>query len=605
MAAVLGRQLDSALLETVADLDERSFLEARAELCTREILEDVGGGHLRFVHDKMREVTYQGIGADRRRRNHLRAGQAMEARYRGTADIELLSAELAHHFTIGGDAHRAIDYLEKAGQQALASSANRESIQRFRAALALDAEAAHRSPAGAVRRATWERQIGEARFALTSLDESRESLLRALDDIELSFPRTKGRLVYGVLEQIATQVAHRLFPSRFIGAAGASAAAGARAETLAEGARIYETLLQIFYMASSPGPILYGAVRLLNLCELTGPSPALARAYAGIFGTAGVMGLHALARSYLGRATQMLQSTPDASSETWVYQLATFYWMGVGEWSRAEEAGDQAARAALAVGNRRRWEESQLGVGLTRIASGRFQEAQATFEGMRDSGMKGNHNAEQHAWILLAHIHARLGNLAAAREGCARAAAIVPSKVDATVLGQLDATEALVALASGDRAAARTAADRAAASLWSLPPVLHLLIPHLSSLCDVYLGLWAPTARGATDGSLRRAARDACAALNRFVRVFPIVAPIVRVHQGRLAWLDGRGARAVKHWQAALAAAERLAMPYEQARAARALAAHGPTADIARHAALARATFARLGIPGDAEDMAS
>jgi len=590
MAAVLGRQLDSALLETVAELDEPSFLQARAELCAREILEEAGPGRLRFVHDKMREVTYQGIPADQRRRNHLRAGQALEARYRGTADIELLSAELAHHFTIGGDTRRAIDYLEKAGQQALASSANRESIERFRDALSLAGDA---PAASAVRRATWERQIGEAKFALTSLDESRDSLLRALDDIGLPFPRSKGRLAYGVLEQIATQVAHRLWPSRFVGAAGA------RAETLAEGARIYETLLQIFYMASSPGPILYGAVRLLNLCELGGPSPALARAYAGIFGTAGVMGLHALARSYLTRATQMLQSTPDASSETWVYQLAAFYWMGVGEWSRAEEASDVAARAALAVGNRRRWEESQLGAGLTRIISGRFRRAQETFEGMRDSGQKGNHNAEQHAWILLGHVHARLGNLDAAREACARAAAIAPSKVDATVLGQLHATEALVALGAGDAAAARLAADRAAASLWSLPPVMNMLIAHLSALCEVYLGLWAAAARGAADASLRRAARDACAALRRFVRVFPIVAPIVGIHQGRLAWLAGRGALAVKRWQAALSAAERLAMPYEQARAARALAAHGPAADIARHAAQARALFAELGIPED------
>ena len=110
----------------------------RAPSCgAREILEDAGAGRLRFVHDKMREVTYQGMTADQRRRNHLRAGQALEARYRGTADIELLSAELAHHFTIGGDTRRAIDYLEKAGQQALASSANRESIQRFRDALVL------------------------------------------------------------------------------------------------------------------------------------------------------------------------------------------------------------------------------------------------------------------------------------------------------------------------------------------------------------------------------------------------------------------------------------------------------------------------------------
>ena len=343
MAAVLGRQLDSALLETVARSRRARPSSRRAPSCARArssrtpAAAGCASSTTRCARSPTRAST-----ADQRRRNHLRAGQALEARYRGTADIELLSAELAHHFTVGGDTRRAIDYLEKAGQQALASSANRESIQRFRAALVADDRAA--TATSAVRRATWERQIGEARFALTSLDDSRESLLRALDDIGLSFPRSKGRLAYGVLEQIATQVAHRLWPSRFVGAAGA------RAETLAEGARIYETLLQIFYMASRPGPILYGAVRLLNLCELGGPSPALARAYAGIFGTAGVMGLHALARSYLTRATQMLQSTPDASSETWVYQLATFYWMGVGDWSRAEEAGD--AGGARGAGRR-------------------------------------------------------------------------------------------------------------------------------------------------------------------------------------------------------------------------------------------------------------
>ncbi len=578
VAAVLGRQLDGALLESVARLDERGFLEARGELCTREILEDMGGGRLRFVHDKMREVTYLGISADDRRRGHLRAGEAIEARFQGTPDLELLSAELAHHFTVAGDRRRAIDYLERAGKQALANSANRESIQRFRTALVLDGDEAGQeaSTSGAIRRATWRRQIGEARFALTSLDDSRDSLLRALDDLDLGFPRSKTRLFLGVLDQIATQIAHRIWPSRFVGAAGP------RAEAVTEGARVYETLLQIFYMASRPGPILYGAVRLLNLCELGGPSPALARAYAGIFGTAGVMGLHALARSYLTRATNMLTLTPDAASETWVYQLAAFYWMGVGAWTQAEEAGQRAARAALAAGSRRRWEESQLGIGLTELISGRFRTARATFVGMRDSGMKGNHNAEQHAWILLAQVQTRLGELEAAREGLQRAAEIVPSKIDATVLGQLHATQALVAIASGDAAAARAAADRAAASLWSLPPVMNMLIPHLSSLCEVYLDLWTDAERRAqnedgrsggdsVDAALRRSAHDACRALRRFARVFPIVAPIVGVHEGRLAWLAGRRTAAVRRWQAALAAARRLKMPYEEALAESAL----------------------------------
>ena len=596
-AAVLGRQLDSTLLETIAHLDESAFLEARGELCAREILEEIGGARLRFIHDKMREITYQGISADQRRRRHLEAGGALEQRFRGTPDIDLLYGELAHHFTCAGDGDKAIGYLEKAGQQALANSANREAIQRFRAALDVDAGAA--VSVGQVRRATWERQIGDAEFALTALHDSREHLMRALDHLGLPFPATRARLFFGVLAQVGRQVAHRLWPARFVPASAVATAP--RAEALAEGARAYESLLQIFYMASRPGPILYGAMRLLNLCEMAGPSPALARAYAGIFGTAGVMGLHALARSYLTRATQMLSAAPDPTSESWVYQLATFYWMGVGAWSQAEEAGQRAAASALAVGNRRRWEESQLGMGLTQLLGGKLRAAQATFEGMRDSGMKGNHNAEQHAWILLSQVHTRLGNLGQAREGSKRAAAMVPSKLDATVLGELHATQALTALARGDHATAREAADRAATALWSLPPVMNMLIPHLASLCEVYLSLWAHANAadgGLAEASLRQAARDACVALRKFARVFPIVAPIVGVHEARLAWLTGQRKSAVKRWRAARATASRLRMPYEEAQATLALARHGSKDDAERHrlASRARALLDELGV---------
>jgi serine/threonine protein kinase/tetratricopeptide (TPR) repeat protein len=611
-AAVLGGQLDSRVLEAVAQLDERDLLDARGELYAREILEDLGGGRLRFIHDKMREVTYLGIAPDERRRRHHAAGEALEDQFRGTPDMQLLYAELAHHFTSAGDTRKAIDYLEKAGQQALANSANRESIQRFRTALALDTQAAApaataAAPIGAIRRATWERQIGEAEFALTSLDDSQADLLRALDHLGLSFPRSTPRLFLGVIAQIAQQAAHRLWPSRYVGTAGP------RAATLAEGARTYETLLQIFYMASRPGPILYGAVRLLNLCERAGPSPALARAYAGIFGTAGVMGLHPLARSYLTRATQMLEmTTPDPTSESWVYQLATFYWTGVGAWAKADDAGRRAADAALAVGNRRRWEESQLGVGLAQLLGGRLRAARTTFEGLRDSGMKGNHNAEQHAWILLAQVDTRLGDLARAREGLRRAAAIVPSKLDATVLAELHATQALTSLALGEHAAARIAADRAAAALWSLPPVMNMLIPHLASLCEVYLSLWARAEAGGDRGapgdpadlkSLRQAARSACGALHRFVRVFPIVAPIAGVHEGRLAWLSGHEKAATRRWQRALVAARRLSMPYEEALAALALGEHGvaEASGRRRHAVQARDLFAELGATPDRE----
>jgi hypothetical protein len=97
---------------------------------------------------------------------------------------------------------------------------------------------------------------------------------------------------------------------------------------------------------------------------------------------------------------------------------------------------------------------------------------------------------------------------------------------------------------------------------------------------------------------MAKMARDACQALRRFVRVFPVVAPIVGVHQGRLAWLGGQPEAAHRRWNDALAAAQRLAMPTEEARAALALGQHGPDDGPTRrqHAERARKLFDEIGM---------
>ena len=135
------------------------------------------------------------------------------------------------------------------------------------------------------------------------------------------------------------------------------------------------------------------------------------------------------------------------------------------------------------------------------------------------------------------------------------------------VLRQVDATQALTSLALGDVAGARAAAARAAASLWRLPPVMNMMMPHLASLCDVYLAL-GERAGKSVDASVARAAPTACRSLRKFARVFPIVAPIVGVYEGRLARLQGRNQDAYRRWYKALAEAQRLNMPTEPARAA-------------------------------------
>ena len=66
---------------------------------------------------------------------HERTAQALEALYAASLDEHY--GDLAHHYTRGGNAQKAIDYLQLAGQQAAQRSAHVEAIGHFTTALEL------------------------------------------------------------------------------------------------------------------------------------------------------------------------------------------------------------------------------------------------------------------------------------------------------------------------------------------------------------------------------------------------------------------------------------------------------------------------------------
>jgi DNA-binding CsgD family transcriptional regulator len=69
-----------------------------------------------FVDNQVREVLYQDIGTARRRRYHLRAGEAME-KVHNRRPVEQYGV-LAHHFLEGNDLEKAADYSIRAGDLA-------------------------------------------------------------------------------------------------------------------------------------------------------------------------------------------------------------------------------------------------------------------------------------------------------------------------------------------------------------------------------------------------------------------------------------------------------------------------------------------------------
>jgi hypothetical protein len=156
-------------------------------------------------------------------------------------------------------------------------------------------------------------------------------------------------------------------------------------------------------------------------------------------------------------------------------------------------------------------------------------------------------------------------------------------------------------LHQGQLQAARTTADAVAPMIMPSSPTVFATIDAFVAIAEVYLALWElggsqPKPTPAEGADLANAARQACQALHRYARTFPIGQPRAWLAQGLYEWLRGRPAQAHKAWHKSMGAAERLAMPYDRALAHYEIGRHLDPAATARQFHLSRAheTFTQL-----------
>ena len=163
VAAVIGRDVDAALLERVVTLGEEEFLAALDEALAAGLLveSDVRPGGYLFSHALIRETLYENMSGPRRVRIHKRVGEEIEAA-QGRRHERYLP-ELAYHFTRAADpegAERAITYAIRAGEQATTMLAHEEAAEHY--ARAFDVQGRF-EPEAAELRCELLLRVGEAR----------------------------------------------------------------------------------------------------------------------------------------------------------------------------------------------------------------------------------------------------------------------------------------------------------------------------------------------------------------------------------------------------------------------------------------------------------
>ena len=135
VAAVIGREFDAGLLETILETDEEAFLSALEEaVASGLVVEDPAAPErYAFTHALVRETLYGGMSTARRARLHRRVGIALEQ-----AGADGHTGALARHFTRAAqsqDAERAVRYALAAAEQAATMLAHDQAAEHLESAL--------------------------------------------------------------------------------------------------------------------------------------------------------------------------------------------------------------------------------------------------------------------------------------------------------------------------------------------------------------------------------------------------------------------------------------------------------------------------------------
>ncbi|HMD80114.1 MAG TPA: hypothetical protein VKE92_02330, partial [Anaerolineales bacterium] len=429
VASVIGRIFALRVLEAVHPIEaDKPALPDYMETLTRLSLtlvesESPDLAYI-FKHAVTQEVAYNLMLYSQRRRLHRAVAEWIEQS--NEVNIESYYPLLAYHWTQAADstdatakdqaARKAVDYLEKAGEQAMQTYANKEAVEFFTQALEWDEKLPKPEDRQAqynnqIRRARWHSRLGLAHYGLGSLPECNKHVREALRLLESPIPRSPAQFALGLFPQVIRQVLHRLFPNRYI----ASISKEREREVAIDVARLYELMGRIYFYSNESLPIMYCVLRFMNTAERAGPSPELASSYAGMAFLAGFTQLHSLAASYLDRALAVAKEVNQPSNLITVNVVTGVYELGVGKWDNVRAKGQEAQAICEQLGDSRQWGDSTELLGESALISGDLEYATNMLKNLLEAARR-RRNPLQQGWGLfgLAAIGIRRGNAAEA-----------------------------------------------------------------------------------------------------------------------------------------------------------------------------------------------
>ena len=134
--AVIGREAPLSLIERVTAAAEVHLKSMLSALCSAEFVYEQSirsDTEYVFKHALTQQAAYESLLIERRKRIHERVGRSIEALYATKLDDHLDA--LVYHYGHSENTDKSIEYLSRAGKQALARSAHDQAIRNLSGAI--------------------------------------------------------------------------------------------------------------------------------------------------------------------------------------------------------------------------------------------------------------------------------------------------------------------------------------------------------------------------------------------------------------------------------------------------------------------------------------
>ncbi|HLL82418.1 MAG TPA: hypothetical protein VK420_07190, partial [Longimicrobium sp.] len=457
-------------------------------------------------------------------------------------------------------------YAERAGESAFWLGACRDAIPFLERARAFRAREPVREP---VELARVEEQLAEAYWQVGPVARALEVGMQALAHYGCPLPRTWLGWVAGTLGEAAVRVAQRVWSAPF---AEREPIGRARRQALV---RLMGTLVESCCFRQHRLKALWSHLRLLNLGEPLGPSALLARTYAVLAVAVGAGALHRLGWAWARKAIELVERVGDDVDRAFVYSRAASCFSVGARWEVLQPLLDRCEALLEKVQVDRVLDESRFILAATALIRGQLTRALHLWE-------RAEASARRKSFVLLRrwgqHLHAlslvRLGRPVEAVAGLRASAEAVAADNSGIESLVFHGVLALGLLRSGKPEQAHAHARKALAELALRPALERYSTFGLVATAEVLVRLAdeLPFASNAERAQVLREAREACGHMWRCARLFTFLEPAAWWCQGRLESLPGYSFEAHRSFWRARAAAARLGLPLEEARAALELA---------------------------------